>query len=115
MALTKQLDECIDTCTQCHQVCLETLAHCLQEGGEHAKLEHITLLMDCADICRTSADFMIRGSALHVSTCAVCADVCEECAQSCERIGDDPVMSECAETCRRCAASCRRMAGQKAA
>jgi hypothetical protein len=33
-----------------------------------------------------------------------------DCAQACERLGDDDALRECAETCRRCAASCRSMA-----
>ena len=31
-------------------------------GGEHASRSHITTLSDCAQICATSAAFMMRGS-----------------------------------------------------
>ena len=104
------MQHCIQMCTECHRVCLETVAHCLRMGGEHAQADHIRLLMDCAEICQTSANFMVRGSELHGRTCGVCAEVCERCAQDCDRFGDD-FMKRCAETCRRCAESCRRMAG----
>ena len=87
------------------------MSHCLQQGGRHAEASHIQLLLDCVDICRTSADFMLRGSDLHTLTCGVCAQVCERCAQDCEQMGDDEMMRRCAEACRRCAESCRRMAG----
>jgi len=79
-------------------------------GGQHAEPQHIGLLLDCAEICQTSANFMLRGSDRHMRTCAVCAEVCEQCAQDCERMGDDAQMRACAEVCRRCADSCRRMA-----
>jgi hypothetical protein len=84
--------ECIDECQECHAACVETSAHCLTMGGKHASYEHQTLLLDCAQICQTSADFMLRGSALHRETCRVCADVCDRCADACERMGDDETM-----------------------
>ena len=100
---------CIDECQSCHEVCVETLAHCLAMGGEHAEAEHITMLMDCAQICTSSADFMLRGSSLHAGVCGVCADICEECAESCEAL-EGAEMKRCADQCRRCAESCREMA-----
>lgn len=104
------MQQCIQNCTECHRVCLETIQNCLSMGGQHASPEHIRLLQDCAQICRTSADFMIRGSELHTRTCGVCAEICQRCADECERMADgDAQMQRCAEVCRRCAESCRRM------
>lgn len=104
------MEECTDACIECHRVCLETVIYSLQRGGEEAEASHIRLLLDCAEICQTSANFMIRGSDLHVRTCGVCADVCDQCAASCERLGYDEQLRFCAETCRRCSESCREMA-----
>ena len=106
---TAEMQECIDNCARCHAVCVETTAHCLELGGRHAEAHHIRLLQDCAQICATSADFMLRGSDLHHHTCGACAEVCERCAEACARIGDDDMMRRCAEACRRCAESCRLM------
>ena len=106
---TGSMEECIDNCSRCHDVCLLTVTHCLQRGGEHAAGEHVRLLLDCAEICRTSADFMLRGSEFHYRTCAVCADVCTRCAEVCEQMGDASKLAECAAVCRRCAESCRAM------
>ena len=109
--LSPEMRDCIDNCTACHAICVETTAHCLHLGGKHAADEHIRTLLDCAEICATSADFMLRGSELHGRTCGVCAEACTRCADSCERIaGDDETMRRCVEICRRCAESCRRMA-----
>jgi hypothetical protein len=102
--------QCIQECLNCHSVCLATVAHCLEMGGAHASPQHIGLLLDCAEICQTSANFLLRGSALHARTCEICAEVCEQCAQNCERMGDDAQMRACAAQCHRCAESCRRMA-----
>lgn len=105
-----EMRECIQRCTDCHNVCVETVSHCLELGGPHAEARHIRLLLDCAQICATSADFMLRGSDLHGRVCGVCAEVCDRCAVDCERFGDDEQMRRCAEACRRCAEACRRMA-----
>lgn len=110
MSSDASMDECIRACTDCHENCVRTITHCLQLGGPHAAPEHVTMLATCADICRTSADAMLRGSHVHVHTCAACAAICTACAEACEAMGNDAAMRACAEACRRCAESCRRMA-----
>ena len=80
-------------------------------GGDHAASSHIRLLIDCADVCQTSAHFMLHVSDHHRKLCEVCAEVCEACAADCARFGDDQVMQQCAEVCRSCAQSCREVAG----
>ena len=116
MTHNSQMHECLVNCQECHSICTETAQHCLHMGGKHAEGGHVRLLLDCAQICETSADFMLRGSSYHALTCGICADVCLACAENCERIaGDDGMMKKCAEVCRRCAASCRQMAQAKMA
>lgn len=111
--VSQEMRDCIQNCTECHSICMATVAHCLERGGEHASRSHITTLLDCAELCQTSANFMLRGSPLHTRTCGVCATACERCAADCERMGaDDPQMLACAEACRRCADSCRYMSQQ---
>jgi hypothetical protein len=110
-ARTASMERCIENCSNCQRTCLETAARHFR--GEHTPtLEetHVRLLLDCAQICSTSADFMMRGSAMHGHTCGACAAICERCADECERMGEDPYMAACAEICRRCAESCREMA-----
>jgi hypothetical protein len=109
--MTASMDECIRNCTECHTICMKTVTHCLGVGGKHADQAHIRMLLDCAQICATSADFMTRGSPLHRLTCGACAEICQQCADDCERMaGDDQQMLQCVEMCRSCAASCRDMA-----
>ena len=105
-----RMQECIDRCHGCQEVCLETVGHCLEMGGEHAEADHIRTLLACAEICETSARFMLLQSAHHTRTCEVCAEVCEACAEDCERLGEDETMQRCADACRRCVESCRQMA-----
>ncbi|MDH5822560.1 four-helix bundle copper-binding protein [Luteimonas sp. RD2P54] len=105
-----EMNQCIDNCSTCHAVCLETIHYCLEKGGKHAEAEHINLMSVCADICATSADAMLRGASVHTATCGACAEVCRQCAEACAAMGDDADMQRCAEACRRCADSCGRMA-----
>lgn len=105
----QRMQECIENCLQCHRLCLEmAMNHCLEKGGEHVAPTHLRLMMNCAQICQTAADFMLSASPLHAQTCAVCANVCEACADSCEPLEG---MEDCIRACRICAESCREMAG----
>jgi len=103
------LEHCIENCLRCHRTCLELAARHFR-GEATIEPAHLRLLLDCAEICETSASFMIRGSDLHGETCGACAAVCDRCADECDHHGDDPHMAACAEICRACAQSCREMA-----
>ena len=105
-----KVEACIESCRSCEQACASSVSHCLGLGGAHATPEHITLLLDCARICATAADFMLRGSAHQVHVCGVCAKVCETCAKDCEQFSDDATMRRCADACRQGAKACQDMA-----
>ncbi|MGH9568542.1 MAG: four-helix bundle copper-binding protein, partial [Candidatus Angelobacter sp.] len=97
---------------RCYQTCLhEAMTHCLESGGKHMEPDHFRLMMDCAEICQTSTNFMLSSSAFSNQVCGVCADICDACAKSCEQISG---MEDCAKVCRECAESCRQMAGSGA-
>ena len=102
------MQACIAACSRCHQICLQTgMNHCLETGGKHVEANHFRLLMNCAEICQTSANFLLSSSHFQHSLCGVCAEICEACAADCEKIGD---MDECIEAWRDCAETCRQMA-----
>lgn len=97
---TAALQTCIVDCLECYSLCKqEAMNHCLRPA-------HFRLMDDCAEICRTAADFMLSSSSFYPRVCAVCAEICEACAQSCEDLGG---MDDCARACRGCAQSCRRL------
>ncbi|HMO18747.1 MAG TPA: four-helix bundle copper-binding protein [Oligoflexia bacterium] len=104
-----EMSRCADLCTECYKICLESIKQCLEKGGKHSDPSHINLLTDCASICNTSADFMIRGSENHVHTCKACAEICRLCAEECNSMSGDTEMEKCAEVCKRCADSCQQM------
>ena len=107
--LSQEVRDCIEACQSCHAECLETVTHiCVESGGRHTEPSHVRLMLNCAGICATAADFMLSRSAFHQQLCGLCAEVCEACADDCEQIGG---MDRCVQACRSCAESCRRMAG----
>lgn len=111
--MDQKMQQCIQDCLDCYRTCTETIMHCLEMGGDHAAPNHIRLLMDCVEICKVAADFMIRGSNHAGEICDTCASICETCAAECEdMVGSDEQMKICAAMCRRCATSCREMVEQ---
>lgn len=103
----REMQPCIDACSHCHATCLHTaMVHCLDSGGKHVGADHFRLMLNCAEICQTSANFQLSGSSFHMELCGICAEICEACAKNCEEIGE---MDDCVKACRECAASCRKM------
>ncbi len=103
-----EMQSCIDACLGCYQTCFSmAMTHCLEMGGQHVEPGHMRIMMACAEICRTSAHFMLMKSEHAGHVCRECAEICEQCAAECERVGD---MDECVQACRACAAECRTMA-----
>lgn len=102
------MQSCIDACNKCYQTCLQTaMNHCLDTGGRHVEPAHFRLMMNCAQICQTSVDLQLSGSAFCAKYCALCAEICEACADSCAALDE---MGDCEKVCRECASSCRAMA-----
>lgn len=109
--LSEDMRVAIQNCQECHSICTEVTAYGLHHGGSLAEAGHVGLLLDCAQMCATCEDFMLRVSRFHGRVCDVCVAICLQCAESCERVGGaDTTLRRCAEVCRRCAESCRRMA-----
>jgi hypothetical protein len=103
------MQECIEECVNCHAVCTMTLQHCIATGGDHTEVNLLGILLDCAEICQTSANFMLRGSPYHIVTCAACTELCRACEQACRALANDEQLAHCQEVCAACAESCDRM------
>ena len=105
--LESPMQDAINACLNCHSMCLRmATTFCLEQGGRHVEKKHLSLMLNCAELCQTSANFMLSDSPLHGRVCLICAEACEACAKSCEQVGD---MRECVEECQSCAKSCRTM------
>lgn len=92
---------------QCRETTMDGLMHCLSEGGDFVKPEHIRWLLDCSEICTISANFLIRDSEYAGDILNICSYICDDCAESCEVYFNDEHMKHCAQACRNCAQACR--------
>ena len=98
-----------EACQECYRLCLTMVNHCQAKGGPQAGIKQIRLLLDCAEISQTAAEFLPRGSDLHLTICNACAVVSLKCAAACEEFIDDELMQACAAACRRCAEFCQNL------
>jgi len=62
--LSKEMDQCLHNCEECHDLCTQTVQYCLEKGNQHAAPELIRVLLDCAEICEPA-----RVSCSAVRTC----------------------------------------------
>lgn len=102
-ALDIQMENCIQDCLNSHTVCLDTAMSVLQKGNEFA--DAVRTMLDCSELCATTAHFMIRNSPLYGYVCQACADVCTHCAEVCAEIGEN----DCANACSASATSCQQL------
>ena len=57
----------IQECEKCHDVCVSTMTHCLDQGSRHAEANHIKALLDCIDFCTTCASCSVTHWRIVVS------------------------------------------------
>jgi hypothetical protein len=109
--LTTVTEECIQACLDCHAICLDLARHCAHAGAGSGQTRVMTLLLDCADCCRATANFMLRDSPMHGRLCRLCAELCRACERECRAsAGEHGRMLRCADACLRCAEACERVA-----
>lgn len=96
-------------CLRAHEACEAAVGHVLR-AGEGAVDERVGTLLDCSDVCRTTARHIRQGSPLLRGTAGVAAELCERAAEACAALAALPAMATYAETCRRSAGCCRRVA-----
>lgn len=106
--LTSDLRAGIVLCRRARLVLQAAAVRSFDAGGMELDPVHLRLLLDCAQMCETAADFMSRNSPYHLYLCEVCAAICEACAESCALAGE---MEECAAICQECIGVCRALAG----
>jgi hypothetical protein len=106
--LSEHVYGAIKALQHCHTTCyVMAMTHCVEVGGEHARPQHLRLMLDCAALCAFTADAMGRKSQFYTQFAWLCGEVCATCADDCEKVGN---MTACVEACRTCASICRELA-----
>ena len=68
---TMTRESCIEICIKSHRMCLQTARYCTEKGGPHVAPAHLALLLDCAEMCQTTANSLERRSPQHGSAAPV--------------------------------------------
>lgn len=105
---TDKYQKCIDACTKCAQFCLECMVMCLSEPDVGARINCITMLNECACICKESASFMAMDAKHAMELCKLCETICMECAKECGMFQDEHC-KKCSDECNACAKECSMM------
>ena len=108
--ISAEARNCINDCMAAANASMETMAYCLEQGARQDGAALLGRLLDCAELARTTAGFLLRSSELQARACALCAEVCGKAAQAIGQVGDDPTLKSLQETLLRCATSCKALA-----
>jgi len=73
--------------------------------------ECILLDLECATVCKATAELMQLDSNNSHALCELCANICTACAEECEQHAAHGMehCRECARLCRECAEICMSM------
>ena len=98
--ISREVQQCIEACRECQKCCvaLET------SGGVDSKT--ILAAKDCAEMCQTCSNFVVRDSHFAGHIRKVCAEICKNCAAACDKMSRSSIAKDCAAACRRCAEAC---------
>jgi hypothetical protein len=83
----------------------------MRTGGEYDHSGNIRLLIDCAQVCETTAELQREHGTLPERNYDLCAEMCERAARVCAMFPHDRMMLLGQDACRRGAAYCRQKAG----
>ncbi len=109
--LGKEIQECMLKCLDCRTMCLKLVEHYLRLEGAKSDGPDIRLLLNCSEICATTARFMLRGSEFCQRLSLLCAEVCKRCARQWSLLRDDALIEGCWLSWSQCAECCERTAG----
>jgi hypothetical protein len=98
--MSKEVQQCIEAWKESQRCCVALE----RSGGVDSKT--IQTAKDCAEICQTCSNFVMRGSYYATAIRKLCAEVCKACAGACDKASQGSIAKECAAACRQCAEAC---------
>jgi hypothetical protein len=92
------MQACIDASTKCAQACYECFQLCLNEPDASKRTKCISMLLECAVMCQTSAALMAMGAEFAEQHGLIGGQLCRLCAKECVSFKDEHCQ-KCAEIC----------------
>jgi len=97
-------------CKATAETCQKTIDYCTSKGGKYAEASVTNALKDCITACKSTDDFLNRGSAyLEAKSCTLTIDAANNCAKACDKFNTDNEMLACANECRKCVGNCSKI------
>lgn len=92
-------------CDSCANFSAKTLNYCVSKKGEYGKATLTNALKDCIGACKSTSDFIARGSKYQKDSAAITIKACNELIKACggSGVSGDVQMKACADECRKCA------------
>jgi hypothetical protein len=102
--------DCLDACAECGQR-LRALA---REGaraakGSDAERARWRLLLDCAELCEATVNFLQGESVFLPQLTEACMHLCDECATELDTVRGDPAVAAAAAAARACSRACHAL------
>lgn len=95
---------CIEAFQTCEQLCLRTLPFVCNEISRPLQADLVRVILDCAEMCRLAANFLVRDSEHYIRVCREASEICGDLATHCEAVeglgGLHSVCDECVAACR---------------
>lgn len=80
--------------------------YCLRKGGAWSKLDKISILRDCSDICQMSANLVGRDSKFAKKACALCSAACNDVKAAMADLPEDQYVENCLKSVHECGTQC---------
>jgi hypothetical protein len=92
-------------------MCNQCATSCLDEKEVEKLRACIKLDLECAAVCRATAEIMEMDGKYVDAFCQLCADICTSCAEECDKHAQMGMehCRICADACRQCAEECIHM------
>jgi hypothetical protein len=98
--ISREIQQCVEACRECKKCC----AALATSGGLDSRT--IGMVKDCAEICKTCSNLVLRESHFSANISKLCAKACKDCAAACEKASQSGIAQDCAAACRHCAEAC---------
>ena len=95
---------------RCAQECEHWADECVTDGEMEKMGKSVRLCRECAELCRTAADALTRGTKFVYEISRGCIKTCDACAAECRK-SVAVSAQRCAEACRQCVEELQQLAG----
>ena len=80
--------------------CNAAFRYCSTEASEVDDLEDLLCLVDCAEVCATTAALVTRHGQHAMALRGLCLRQCRDAAETCGKYANDEVLATCAQVLR---------------